>query len=821
MLKIRNDRKVLDTTFQNFRKLPDSITKSISDGVNHDIKDFLARPRLIHNFGWNTTDAIGDSIFNVTLPDGIITDRIFAAKVAGFAYMRATVVVRMMVNTQRFQAGRLMMTWMPLAKQNQTKFNDTKFLCYYSQRPRVEFDAATDTEVIMRIPYVHPALAFDLTSGVNSAGRLDVVVYGALTSGTARANLYYSFEDVELAYATEPGPFIAQSAMFAKSKVTGSDPGDREAAAMGVRPISSMLSSLATTASIGADIPLISSVAGPVSWAASVAAKAAHAFGYAKPLNLAPRLRTYQQADSHRINVDGAHMAVNYGLFEDNKISHLPGFAGTDLDEMAFSSFLGTYTYMGTAFWAVSSNEGSQIFSNMPLRPDSNPANTRTLTVANKSVTVRDEAPFGYLAKMFNLYRGSFKIKFKIVKTEFHSGRLRFNYYLQNDMTSTPNTTYNSANVHSSIFDLRDSNEFEVVIPYGAPTPYLPVGTQYARFNLAVETPLQAIGDVSTQVAVIMEWACADDFEFASPKVCNFLPCSTAFSIIEAQSGLGRSAEPLQDDREEAVEVGGAHVIRTPITPAELCIGEKILSARQLLKRMTRFLKLTQSQVGTDLLAYQSAKFSPWAVCIPNSLYDQYGYRATHLSTSYQPDYFNMFAVLFAMMRGSVRVSYRENCGVNTTFGNLLTVSWKAMSSSPSVTYPNDVTLTTKSDDTAINGYRSLAAPDEDVGTTFDSSYEDIQVPYYNRTHSSIVPISPWLVGDQSNPLSTGGPTKCLVPTTQVRLSGGILTTDVHTNPVYRWVYRAIGEDFSFGYFTGTYPLAPINIVDSPGRNVG
>lgn len=810
--------------FQNFRRLPSSITKSISDGVDHSLRDFLARPKLIHNFTWTTTAAAGDSLFNVTLPGGIVQERVFAAKLAGFAWMRATVVVRMMVNTQRFQAGRLMMTWMPLAKQNQTKFNDTKFLCYYSQRPRVEFDAATDTEVIMRIPYIHPALAFDLTSGKNDGGRLDIVCYSPLTSGSVTGNIYYSFEDVELEYATEPGTFIAQSAPFKPGKTVGKDPGDKEAADMGVRPVSSMLSSLATTASIGAEIPLISSVAGPVSWAASIAAKAAHAFGYAKPLNLAPRLRVYEQNDTHRINCDGAHMAVNFGVFEDNKICHVPGFAGSDLDEMALSATIGKYSFMKSFAWTTSMNEGTKVLNNLALRPYNNPSQTRTLNVAGVSSTVFDLPPFSYVSTLFQLYRGSFKLKFKIVKTEFHSGRLRLNYYLQSDLTAAATPQYSSANVHSSIFDLRESNEFEVVIPYGAATPYLPVNTTYARVNLCVETPLQAIGDVSTSVDIIMEMCAADDFEFAMPVPAQLIPTTTAFSNVEAQSGLGSTSEPLQDARDAEITVGGAHVMPDNHNSAEICIGEKILSFRQLLKRMNRYIKLVQKQKYSGAVGWnvvQGANIGPWSMPIPNSIQPvNYGNTLT-LGIWTEPDYFTYIGCMFSMMRGSMRLAYRENAGPTITYGNTYIPSWASFAQSGSVTYKGDETVATiDSDPTYPNGHEiSLLTDSETVGV-FDTHYEDIQVPYYNRTHSSITPICPWLVGDQTTPIDNPGPQYSFVPSAVVKLSGGLAAGPESEFSVYRWIYRAIGEDFSFGYFSGTYPVVAVNTTGWPGRNV-
>lgn len=785
----------------------------MSDGVEHGLKDFLARPRMLAAFDWATTSPQGANLYSVPLPDGVLTDRIFASKVAGFAYMRSTVVVRMMINTQRFQAGRLLLTWMPLAGQNMTKYHDTKFLQYYTQRPRVEFDVSTDTEVVFKIPYVHYALGFGLSDGRFSAGILDAIVYSPLTSGTVKANMYYSFEDVELFHANEPGPFIAQSSLRDKgmsSKRSRMDPGDIEQSAMGVQPVSSMLTSIATTAQLGTEIPLISSVAGPVSWAASLAARAAHAFGYAKPLALAPRIRTYEQSDTHRINCDGAHMAVNLGLFEDNKVSHLPGFAGSDLDEMSMQYICGTYSFYAAYPWTTSDAERTALISNFACRAALDNPSPRTLTVAGSTETVLDLAPFSYLSRLFNAYRGSLKFKFKVVKTEFHSGRLRFEYRLNGALTGSNNISAYSSNVHSTIFDLRESTEFEVVVPFAAPLPYLKVSDTYARFNLAVETPLQAIGDVSASVSIIMEIAAHDDFELAMPTQVPFVPTTTAFTQIGAQSSLPRAKDPAIETNTDAQPIGGATVVGDRDANAELCIGEKILSLRQLVKRMTRCMKLVQKQ--TTLLpgtwsTINPFRFSPFSMVLPSSLKPT-NYTDPNASTIWwQPDYITYLGCMYAMCRGSMRLAYREDGPLAVTFEGTVVPSWKQLTTRE-VGYNQETLVTLRYNGSPFGSPGNYVS---DGGTTFDTHYEDLHVPVYSMSHSFASPVGPWLVGDQTTPVNNPGPTTVNIPPLTVEMSGGISEPGVKAYSAYRWVYRGAGEDFSLGYFTGTYPLAPAN----------
>lgn len=813
VMTLRSDRNVLESSLQNQIAIPRNIISAISDGKDHSLMDFLARPQFLATVTWTTAAAAGSFLTGYDLPSFPLTLRVFAAKVVGHQFFRGTTVIRIMINAQRFQAGRLLMTWMPLVKQNETKYNDTKFLTYFTQRPRAEFDLSTDTEVVMKIPYVHPALAFDLGSGFNDAGRLDFVVYGALSSGSVQVNVYVSFEDVELGYANEPGTFIAQSGRVpvvrrSRPKI---DPSDAEAKDMKVSPVSSMLSSLATTARFGTQIPLISSVAGPVAWAASLAANAAHAFGYSKPLMLAPRMKTYSQTDTHRMNCDGAHMAVNMGLFEDNRVRHAPGFAGTDVDEMAISNIVGTYAYCFTINWPSTSVEGVPLLSAYPLSPNTVGPATRTAIVGGTSSTVYDLIPLSYLASLFYLYRGSIKIKFKVVKTEFHSGRLRFNYALNSVQGAGNNPPYSSANVHSTIIDLRDSTEFEFTIPYGSSTPYLPYYSPYAAINLYVETPLLAPPTVANNVDILVEIAGADDFEFASPLPFSLTPWTTALGPVEAQSGHVSDAGGLTEQLSEPVPVGGASTIQDSGDSSEHCIGEKILSLRQLLKRHTRFMALAriwgQVTTGTNWYQLPDVTLHPASIVLPNPI--QAGPTVT--SAMCHPDYFTFFGVLFAQHRGSIRLSHelpstpRNTMGTNTAYP-ATSSSWPDVKSSPL-----KLSLVRRSaTDNIFPTITSVNSFLPDRSGTCNTSCEDIQVPYYSQTVSSINLIGPWVTFG-APVVPTKGPKFCLPSCTNVLVTSNLWATGTSpTVPAYSYLKRAIGEDFSFGYFTGTYPLVGV-----------
>ncbi len=809
-------------------ELDQGLKDNATDFGEHTIKSFLERPKRLTSFLWHTTDAANTVICRFQVPFDLLNQQVYYQKVAGFMGFRATTLIRVQVNNTRFQQGRLLCTFYPDVASTPQKYNACQQLLYRSQWPRVEYDPSVDTEVSLEIPYVTTYTHYNLLSGEGSAGIFDITVFSPLVdiagATASTVTVWSEFKDIELVYATVPTNLFPQAISVPrnnknrKKKVSKRisrepqrqlDPSDLEADEAGVRPVSSFLNSIAATADIAKNIPLLSSIAGPVSWVAALAAKAAHAFGFSNPLNNSPVTSVIYKPTFSAINSSGIDNSYNMGIIEDNKVETLPGFAGTDLDELSIPYLLSIPTYFGAINWTTSNAAGVLLNTfNM------NPAgffipDTSTTVAGNAAQAVHHQTPVTWLSNYFQYYRGSMRLTFKAVKTEFHTGRLLIAIALgDNSGTSFTNTGY----MHRDIIDLRLSTEFTITVPWGSVTPYKRTAINYAFVNVYVLNELQAPPTVSSTITLLLEVSCDDDFEFAVPRQGSFLPCFAPFNTsapasINNASFMAESDELVREQptryhfqvgdttdsineqsaREPQVSkpIGSAKILSDFTTSAKYCIGESIVSLRQLLKRTVPFYinNFTATAAGGTAVF----KLAPYTVFSANEV-------AVASPNAFICDYFSLFAPLYAFMRGSVRLKVMS-----------------AQGASANMLYNGSVTIhqgdgSAFSPAAATNGATSLVAntnllPIVPYNCQIYPNWE-IQVPFYCPTFTaSTLPVAQGIAIGPGNDY----------PNTFVDFSLSYTNTlGLSTLPVS--VGRQIGEDFSFGFFTGTVPLTFMSV---------
>lgn len=109
-----NDLPTENVTLARPLSFHKGLLNNISDGNEHTLKDFLQRPVPIKYGDWLSTQAANTEILNVQIPlEAITASKAISQKISGFLGFRAKTVLRLQVNTNRFQQGRLMMTFFP------------------------------------------------------------------------------------------------------------------------------------------------------------------------------------------------------------------------------------------------------------------------------------------------------------------------------------------------------------------------------------------------------------------------------------------------------------------------------------------------------------------------------------------------------------------------------------------------------------------------------------------------------------------------------------------------------------------------------------
>lgn len=826
-----------------------------SDGSSHSLKSFLARPAIVAQGDWMTTSSIANTeLLSVSLPSGIIKNvPTFSRKIAGFKGFRATTVLTLQVNTNRFQQGRLMMVYFPMAETAKQKHNTMqKSLMMRTQLPRVEFDAATDTQITMKIPFIYDRVAYDCTRNTGDIGHVGLIVYSPLVALTGETSAEYTlwahFEDVELLFpAISDSTLVPQTGLKGKKKFSPrfrNDPESAETKTEGF--ISSNLHRISRVADIAGEVPLLSSIAGPVSWIASAAANVASSFGYSKPLSDQPTIKTHQKLFGNAFNSCGTDNSYNLGIFEDSRLTHLPSFAGQDVDELAIAYPISIPTWIKTFSWLDTAGSDTLLLSFYvtPMHYDEvhiNPDGTGSMG------KVSFTTPMSYIGQHFRFWRGSLKYKIKLVKTEFHSGRLMivFNPDSSRDVTAS-NCTY----LHKEIVDIRSCTEFEFTIPYVSTIPYKrtepgvlamsPYETDYTSYNgqisIFVLNALKAPSTVSPSITCLVE-QCADaDFEFACPigkyhgssgPVPILFGSKTLYpqswgtlkpkkkyinkntkTLVADLENQGEASDEHKDDKLtqeiQSKPIGSSHVVTNNLAAAQYCIGEKIKSLRQLMQKSTPFIKSFHNNA-----VFFHTRVNPFANSIPvmdpstafGTFPMRYGFSWSQAVTSFAAgdiacyvDNVSYFTMCYAFARGGMRLKVYNDAEqlFRVSLGMSNDGSWLKTN------YGADYGFTD------INIFNQTMIPHTSTNPT-----SEVQVPYYNNSFMHCVANATGYPANQHDFAQAKFDYRETNPETQFVIS----TTNKAT---IFFVQRSIGEDFSAGFWTGSLPLALTgNLVDT------
>jgi hypothetical protein len=690
-------------------------------GFTQDLKAFLAKPFAIQKGVLQSTDAVNTFSYIAT-PSAIINQEPYVSKMKGFVGFRAKAVFRLQVNANRFQQGRYMLIWIPSGGGSTTTnrgilWRNSRIATLYqrTQLPHVELDLCCDTEATLVVPYVSALNYFPVNStglSVGDTGTVFITPYVALSyasgSSTAAYTLWVHFEDVQLIAPTVP----QSGKMFSKAKSNTA----REQASVGVGPVGSTLAKISKSSGILTQIPLLSAFAGPLSWATDIMSQAVNVFGWSRPINLQPVGRMRQEVFPYNTNVDTVDNVQILAYTAKNEVSVLPGFAGTDIDEMDFANFVTIPSFYETVSWSAG-NSASSLLATFPLKPDSYTTNYSTGTV-----TAAAYVPVAWLAQYFNLWRGGFTFTFKFVKTEFHSGRLLFAFIPYANTASAPTITFDlTAFVHREIIDIRHANEFSFTVPFTAIQSYLSIGEAFGECRLYVVDPLTAPATVSSTVTIIVEVSGTPDFEFAVPIATNLQPIYG----VTPQSGamFGGSKNVADPCMNTDGYVGNARMVTDANASAINCIGEKIVSLRAMLRAPTLAPSFAASGWST---AYQ--QILPFGV---NGVVTSATIPITYLTGA---DFYSMLSSIFALSRGGVRLKGVPTTATTFSDNTPCIVSLSSpINGATSVLYVNNPTTT---------AYDGTATSNSFVTGLFQpfhlskSGGYDVQIPQYNEYHS-------------------------------------------------------------------------------------
>ncbi len=745
--------------------IPASLAENAGTGFEQDIKQFLAKP-IILNYGSFSSSTIFGQIVSFNLADTLFSQEIYKRKLQGFLGIRGKVCLRLQLNATKFQQGRLLLAYYPMG--NVQDFNRFDNAMLVTQLPHVQIDIGTQTETVLEVPFVSNYTHFGLVSGEGSWAQVFLYNYlpfrTGLGSTTCDYTIWAHMEDVELVTPTANKGYIAQSSNDRLVK-RNRNVSNQESRTMSKGPVSTALSQVSAVAKILEDVPILSSFAAPVAWASQIASSIASVFGWSKPTNELAVERRNITTNQYENNCDAIDNVYSLGLMTSNSVSILPGLGGTDLDEMSMSFLNSVNFYYNSYQWTTSQVVGTQVIA-QDLCP------SLYLNVGASGLTTF--GPLSYMSTMFRYYRGSIKIRLKFAKTMFHSGRLALSYvpgYNSGGFTSNV-TLDESAYTYREILDLRDACEYEFTMPYAAVRPYLETTQPYGRFILAVLNPLVAPDTVDSTVDIALEISGDTDFEFFDPQPPIYTPCVAAPVLAQSSSDRISQIHPQKGS------IGSSKITGRGTISSELCVGERILSVKQLLARACELVSPFQRDLVNQVIR-------------PFDMLNSVVVTGTGVKVLFnEPDYFTIFSSFYRFSRGGVCIRYQMEADSTQS-----SQKWNVYKFNDNSTNP-DISITTSD----IHPCRSHITEATVTGNTVA-----VRVPMYHPTHARVN--VPYLKSSLILPTI-----RAVEPYTNSQV------LSLHTSSAENGkgvVLRSVADDFQLGFFVGIPPMRAISALRS------
>jgi hypothetical protein len=598
-------------------EVPTAMDKTRSARFTQDVSlaEFLSRPIRVATYDWS----VGGNMHHTLDPWSLFFEnKRVINRITNYELLKATLKVKFVINGNGFYYGRLIASYLPHAVLDDFSKNRSLIsqdIIQASQQPHVYLDPTTSTGGTLTLPFFHFYDFLSISSGdwdnmgLITLRSINELVHANEGTDTVNVSVFVWAENVELAIPTslDATDLVAQADM-------SMDEVD-QANAKGV--ISGPATRVAAVASSLKAIPGLSAYATATEAGAKMVASTAKLMGFSRPLitkapdpiqpsNVSSMALCTVPDTSQKLTVDDKQ-----GLGMGSEIAGIKSD-----DPLSVLSIAQRESYLTTFTWPVSSASESLIW-NMRITP----------SLHDRSVTSGQTAlhlpALAVAALPFQYWTGKIKIRFQIVCSAYHRGRLRL-VYDPNHLDAT--TEYNVN--YQEIIDITEKQDFTIEIANSQPRGILAVNRPQltspatlfdtARFasdlvgangvvGLYVVNELVTPNSTAANDAQINVFVSAgDDFKVFSPwddySQFDFLPQSDMDLGKVTDSALpsapvNEGADPLSSDKSMVDEITSVYA------------GECIGSFRQMLRRYNKHSTLTDLS-GTGLTVYKSTRNS-------------------------------------------------------------------------------------------------------------------------------------------------------------------------------------------------------------------
>lgn len=558
---------------------------SVDGTPDVSLGEFFARPTLIRTYNWSEGGSLA-TLDTFEPWDLYFNNSVIRKKLDNFQYLRANLHVKVVINASPFYYGLAMMTYNPLEGwTNNPVRGCTAYqteLVGYSQMPHILIHPAASAGGDLKLPFFYQKnwLYCSQRADFQKMGtmRLHAVTplqsANGVTGQTVTMQIYAWAEEVEVM-----GPTIGLALQ------SGDEYGDG--------PISRPASAVASVSRSLSNIPVIGKFARATEIGASAISRVASLFGYSN-VPVIDNVHAFQNSNLPHLASAGIGTAVQKLTLDPKaELSIDPSMHGLYPEEqLDISALVAKPSYLTGVSWSTSDTYDTQLF-NMRVQP-------MLSSISNEVNANRIGAiPMGYLGRFFSFWRGNIKVRFKVVASKFHKGRLRISY----DPNGRIDTTTDSHNTcFNTILDIGQEGDVVLDVPYRQGSAWLRTrsltDTNWSAGNtlapntefdnglitLRVLTPLTAPVASST-VFIVMIVEGGEHFEFAVP----FSESSDTGPTVSQYAVQAGDSYTISGDQDKAGLVARNIVVGTPTVPHPdrfaQNFGERIVSMRSLLQR--------------------------------------------------------------------------------------------------------------------------------------------------------------------------------------------------------------------------------------------
>ena len=583
----------------NIDSSPDPTFNDAYNG-SANLADFLSRPVKIRTYQWEFGLGLEETFdpWRDFFSDNPHIDR----KTDNFSLLSCKLNLKFVINGTPFHYGRLMASYEPWHEANNVDIKrplEDVNNVHLSQRPHIYLNPSTSQGGCLCLPFIQVKNWIRANQGVapfREMGQITISSLGRLR--TASADSSDGVTVAVFAWATDVK--LTVPTLLATGAVPLLDPQSDE---YGQGVVSKPASAIAKATGLLEDLPIIGPFMKATSIAAGAVSKIAHIFGFSRPIIVDNQRYIKNLIMGNHANCDAHETALKLSIDSKQELCVDPRTVGlSGMEEMSFDYLKGRESYLTSFDWAIGDAPEVNLFT-MAITP--------TL-FKNSADGAYHMTPMGFVALPFKYWHGTIIVRFQVVMSQFHRGRLRLIYEPRSQLVSFNTDTY--ATNFNRIIDIQKECDFEMHISWAQDSPYietftiagsteadlyalglntLPAGTMnYSNGALCVRvltelhTPGAEISDLRVNVFV----RAGDDFEVAVPNEDNIRTMSyfpDNVGLLDPQGDeLEASMDATDDVPTEPSSISPVGTVHSSVNHKnQVFFGEHINSFRTLLRR--------------------------------------------------------------------------------------------------------------------------------------------------------------------------------------------------------------------------------------------